>query len=557
LEGRFVTTVKQICLGFAVAGAVIGGGSTVATAVAYAAPTSADAHGSTSVGASDSSNAAGPPSLKRSPGQAPKTKASARAAAPKTAAKLTSARTAKAAPNIRVITPVRPAPAHLPLPLPAPVLPAASTRSTGVGAANAAALLSRSASTGPTVSVYGDPTAKHVLLIGVDGTNLSKILANTDNVNFYQLMTDGTTAASSIVGHTTISNPSWTAILTGVWDTKSGVINNIFTPGTYDKWPTVFNQLEAFNPDIDTTAIADWDIITDIAGAGSIPADSIVFVPQVAGDTNWSKTDKAVTDETVSSILAADPDAPTFIYSYLVQVDENGHQFGGASQQYADAVTRTDANIGLIMQAVADSGEDWTVIVVTDHGHQPQKGFGHGFQSPAETSTFVIADGPDFAPGQINSKYSIVDVTPTVVTLFGGTPTSDADGVPLMTLGQSQVTPANLRQALQDAIAMYGYPDIVTNVALSLRTIFATIPYYVDLGTNAITAQLQGVVDQQIFLVSTLAAVAKVGVQIGGDVLYAATNAVAQVVARLTGAGVIPPSTSTVQQATLPESVLV
>jgi hypothetical protein len=302
------------------------------------------------------------------------------------------------------------------------------------------------------------------------------------------------------------------------------------------------------------------DIITDIAGAGSIPADSIVYIPQVAGDTNWSQTDAAVTDETVKSILGTDAgyeDVPNFLYSYLVQVDENGHQFGGASPQYADAVTRTDANIGLIKDAVAASGEDWTVIVVTDHGHQPQKGFGHGFQTPAETSTFVIADGPDFTAGQINSKYQIVDVTPTVVTLFGGTPTSDADGVPLMSLGQSQVDPVNLRQALQDAIAMYGYPDIVTDVALSLRTIFATIPYYVYTETNALTAQLQGVVDQQIFLVSALAGVTKVGVQIAGDVLYVMTNAVAQVVARLTGAGVVPPSTSTLQQATLPEPALV
>jgi hypothetical protein len=114
-----------------------------------------------------------------------------------------------------------------------------------------------------------------------------------------------------------------------------------------------------------------------------------------------------------------------------------------------------------------------------------------------------------------------------------------------------------IRKALQDAIAIYGYPDIVTDVALSLRTIFATIPYYVYTETNALTAQLQGVVDQQIFLVSALAGVTKVGVQIIGDVLYVMTNAVAQVVARLTGAGVVPPSTSTLQQATLPEPALV
>ncbi|MDT5018432.1 MAG: hypothetical protein QOD39_4592, partial [Mycobacterium sp.] len=84
-------------------------------------------------------------------------------------------------------------------------------------------------------SLLVDPTNQHVLVIGVDGTNLSRILADDYNQNFFDLMDDGTTAASSIVGHTTISNPSWTSILTGVWGETTGVINNVFTPWTYYK----------------------------------------------------------------------------------------------------------------------------------------------------------------------------------------------------------------------------------------------------------------------------------------------------------------------------------
>ena len=41
---------------------------------------------------------------------------------------------------------------------------------------------------------------------------------------------------------------------------------------------------------------------------------------------------------------------------------------------------------------LANPGQQWTVISTTDHGHQPQAGFGHGFQSPDETSSFVIVD---------------------------------------------------------------------------------------------------------------------------------------------------------------------
>ncbi|WP_136360847.1 alkaline phosphatase family protein, partial [Mycobacterium ulcerans] len=130
------------------------------------------------------------------------------------------------------------------------------------------------------------------LLIGTDGTNLASILADPAGTpNFHALMLHSVTAASTISGHTSISNPSWTTIQTGVWSETAGVSNNVFTPWTYDTWSTVYNQLEAtYGDQVNTTVIANWPVIADIAGAGSHPADSIEFVPQVAGDTNWIAT---------------------------------------------------------------------------------------------------------------------------------------------------------------------------------------------------------------------------------------------------------------------------
>ena len=426
-----------------------------------------------------------------------------------------------------------------------------SPRNANVASQQTVALL-----TDPTTqpSVSADPTQQHVLVIGVDGTNLSRILADDHNQNFFDLMDTGTTAASSIVGHTTISNPSWTAILTGVWGERTGVINNVFTPWTYDNFPTVFNQLETLNPDIETMAIADWDVINAIAGAGSVHVDDNVFVPQIEGDTNWSQTDDAVGAQTVDAILGTDGSTPNFLFSYFVGVDENGHMNGGASPQYAEAIRNVDDNLGDILDAVdaweaAHPGEEWTVIVVTDHGHQPQQGFGHGFQSPDETSTFVIADGPDFGDGLINLQYEIVDTTPTVMSLFGGTPRAGSDGVPLTTLDGSDVDPVDLHQALNDAIAMNGYPDIVTNVALGLRTIFATVPYYVYMLGNDIGGGLP-----EIILLP---------VQLAFDALYVVTNVPAQIVARLTGvtgASIFPllppepPVFPPAEEATLPDS---
>lgn len=97
-------------------------------------------------------------------------------------------------------------------------------------------------------------------------------------------------------------------------------------------------------------------------------------------------------------------------------------------------------------------------------------GFGHGFQSPNETSSFVIfqpSDGSTAGQGLQNLGFSNVDITPTIVGLFGAPTRSDFDGVSLLTLGSSQVTPTNLNQALNDAVDSFGY-NIGTDLALDL-----------------------------------------------------------------------------------------
>ena len=383
----------------------------------------------------------------------------------------------------------------------------------------------------------------NVLVIGVDGTNLSRVLAHPElTQNFFKLIQGGTTAASTIVGHTTISNPSWSSILTGLWGETTGVVNNVFTPWTYEKWPTLFTQLESLDPSIVTTSIANWDVISAIAATG-LGVDNLVNVPEQEDDPLWFKADDLVGDFTEAAIADANAAVANLIFSYFVGVDEAGHAFGGESPEYLEALANFDRNLGEIMAAVdaweAATGEQWTILMVTDHGHQPQLGFGHGFQSPAETTTFVVANNPDlFQQGGVNLKYSIVDVTATVLDLFGFQP-GVTEGVSLLDLDDSTVTPGDddalLRKALQDAIAMYGYPDIATNLALSVRTIATTIPYYVNNVFNGIQSGLQSLADADIFLISPLAALAIIPVRIIGDLTYIAVNIPAQIIARLTG----------------------
>jgi hypothetical protein len=106
------------------------------------------------------------------------------------------------------------------------------------------------------------------------------------------------------------------------------------------------------------------------------------------------------------------------------------------------------------------------------------------------------------------------------MSIFGGSAVG-SDGVPLTTLSDSDEDPVDLHQALEDEIAKNDYPDIITNVALGLRTIFATLPYYVYMFGNEAGAGLPDVLVLPVKLLF--------------DSLYVVTNVPAQIVALATG----------------------
>ena len=427
-----------------------------------------------------------------------------------------------------------------PLPAPAPFVPVAPASAATV---NASATTSRSR----TASQITEPT--HVILIGTDGTNMSKILeyAYDDPASGFRILMDqGVTGTGTIVGHTTISGPSWSTILTGAWDDKTGVFNNIFNPAPYNSWPTAINLIEYYEPGVETTVVANWQYISDIAAAGGYPVDNNEFVEF---RNSWEDTDDDVAAATIEQILNTSASDSAFIFSYQVGVDEAGHAAGGDSPEYRDALINTSENIAAILAAIdvweaLNPGQQWTVLTTTDHGHQPQAGFGHGFNSPNETSTFVIFDleGDDTDDGLQNLGYSNVDITPTIMQLFGIPLRSDFDGDPLQTKSTGVVAPTDLEVSLLDALGMYGFPDPITDFALSVRTVFGAIPYFLNGFVEDITGSLQAIVEQDIFLVSTLAGVAEFVVGAVGGALVNVTQAIAGVVARLTGSGVIPPT---------------
>jgi hypothetical protein len=105
-----------------------------------------------------------------------------------------------------------PTPVRLPLLPDLPAVPVAPASAVTVSATSGTNTRYRAASAVAQAEVLADPPINHVLLIGTDGTNLSKILeyAYDDPASGFRIaMEEGATGATSLIGHTTISGPSW------------------------------------------------------------------------------------------------------------------------------------------------------------------------------------------------------------------------------------------------------------------------------------------------------------------------------------------------------------
>ncbi|WP_175420424.1 alkaline phosphatase family protein [Rhodococcus sp. SGAir0479] len=264
------------------------------------------------------------------------------------------------------------------------------------------------------------------VVIGLDGTMLDQVKsANTPNL--HRLIAEGTSGQSSILGHPTISGPSWSTILTGVWHTKHGVVDNSFDGSRYDRYPTAFTRIEQAKPELRTASISTWGGIATIAGSGNPDADVVATTPGAGSE--------AATDAATATAVAAEitSNGPDFVFTQLDQVDGAGHSSGTAGPEYVPALERVDAEVGKIVGAVdarsKSTGEKWTILVTADHGHKPAGG--HGGQSAAEASTFVIARGPGYLPGATDDGYTIADIAPTVLANLGVAQPADLDGAPL------------------------------------------------------------------------------------------------------------------------------
>ena len=229
----------------------------------------------------------------------------------------------------------------------------------------------------------------------------------------------------------TISAPGYMSLVTGTWANKHNVYKNYGISPDYRYW-NLFRLARSEKPELRLAIFSTWtDNRTILLGEGLAEAGDWRFDAVVDGlekdearfpsqplDAHIADIDDAVSRDAARLIESEGPDLS---WVYLQYTDDVAHEHGD-SPELDRAVIDMDARLSLIWSAVQARqevfGEDWLIIVTTDHGRDAETGRDHGGQSERERTTWIVTNSQRLTPG-FYSMPEIVDIYPSIATHLG------------------------------------------------------------------------------------------------------------------------------------------
>ena len=257
------------------------------------------------------------------------------------------------------------------------------------------------------------PATKKVLVIGIDGVR-PDVLAQISTPQIDALIAAGAYNGAVVSKARTVSGPSWSSILTGVWPEKHGVNSNDLSGNNYDEYPDFLTRLELERPELNTFAVVDWPPLGTRSSGGPLLSDTIDVKLNFDGDeVGYAAADAQSVAAAARYIVNQDPDA-AFVYIGYPDVAAHDH---GVSSEYHAAIGMADAHVGTLVDAVRSratyAAEDWLILVTTDHGHKAEGG--HGGVTPEERTVFYLAAGPSALSGSAVESANLVDIAVTAL----------------------------------------------------------------------------------------------------------------------------------------------
>jgi predicted AlkP superfamily pyrophosphatase or phosphodiesterase len=225
----------------------------------------------------------------------------------------------------------------------------------------------------------------------------------------------------------TVSAVGYNHVLTGTWSNKHNVWDNDIREPNYHYW-NIFRIVKLVNPEVKTAIFSTWlDNRTKLLGEGLLQAGNIKMdyafdgfeldekqFPHDADKRYIFDIDEHVSNEAARSIA---DQAPDLSWVYLEYTDDVGHRYGD-SEPYEEAIRLADAQVGRIwgsvQQRIQQTGEEWMIVVTTDHGRDAATGKDHGGQSERERTIWISTNCKDLNT-RFGSGTAAVDIMPSIL----------------------------------------------------------------------------------------------------------------------------------------------
>ncbi|MGJ3190663.1 alkaline phosphatase family protein [Paenarthrobacter sp. FR1] len=269
----------------------------------------------------------------------------------------------------------------------------------------------------------------HILIVGIDGVRYDSLLSTPTRAMDRVAATGFLLPVRVHQRNATISGPVWATVATGVYADRHMVTGNSHHPAELDALPDFTEVLRSSHPELRTMIAASWYPLATPTHCGPI-FSSRGWVPtpdpeETNDAASWVCADDAVADYAANRLENEDL-AASFVYFGEADVEAHNH---GTGSGYVAAIQRCDARLGTLLDAIQArpdrAEEDWTVVVVTDHGHLDAGG--HGGESDAERTAWIAAGGASL-PRRV-SAVDHADIFAQVLATFGVN-TADSEGVP-------------------------------------------------------------------------------------------------------------------------------
>jgi hypothetical protein len=232
-----------------------------------------------------------------------------------------------------------------------------------------------------------------VLIVGWDGVLVEAFeqLRTQNQIPVIDsLMNIGLWSTDSWNMNKTISGPSWSSIMNGVYQDKHGITSNDYSGANFAQYPYFPKRVKECNPDLYAVQIITWNPM-GVAGMnqGGYITNSGFDESIDVGEYGLG----LVTQQALIELQNPDLDV---LFLHYDEPDAAGHSgmFVVSNNAYMQSIIDVDNQLGQVIQGVKNrptyADEEWVIMVITDHGGIL---FSHGGCTDAERNIWMVFQG--------------------------------------------------------------------------------------------------------------------------------------------------------------------